>query len=133
MIPQIFDVFFVLGGHNRILGVDMYRATALSMVLWLGLLEATEACGEDECNWTQPLHYFEQLSGLFFLLSGLGNAVSILRNLQRGYRGCCRSSGLRLGGAEDLTQLIQTRQRMLPSSVSTLRDSSMNGTRKQRN
>ena len=69
---------------NRILGVDMYRATALSMVLWLGLLEATEACGEDECNWTQPLHYFEQLSGLFFLLSGLGNALSILRNLQRG-------------------------------------------------
>ena len=61
---------------NRILGVDMYRATALSMVLWLGLLEATEACGEDECNWTQPLHYFEQLSGLFFLLSGLGETAS---------------------------------------------------------
>ena len=69
---------------NRILGVDMYRATALSMVLWLGLLEATEACGEDECNWTQPLHYFEQLSGLFFLLGGLVGALSACRSLERG-------------------------------------------------
>ena len=38
-------------------------------------------CRQDSCNWMQPSFYFEYMSGLFFLLNGIGSALSIGRQL----------------------------------------------------
>ena len=60
----------------RLVSLDAFRSVSILLVVLLNALENSNACGF-ECNWTQPLFYFEYMSGAFFMISGVVNALSM--------------------------------------------------------
>ena len=69
---------------KRFVTLDVYKSVAMTVVLCLSALEHIRACRGMDCNWTQPTFYFEYMSGLFFVLQGIGNARSIVRQHNAG-------------------------------------------------
>ena len=69
---------------KRFVTLDVYKSVAMTVVLCLSALEHIRACRGMDCNWTQPTFYFEYMSGLFFVLQGIGNARSIVRQHDAG-------------------------------------------------
>ena len=67
---------------GRMIYIDVLRSTCMAIVVILHGLEITNAC-KLECNWTQPAFYFEYMSGLFFMISGVVGGLSMCGQLER--------------------------------------------------
>ena len=66
---------------GRLVVVDVFKSMALIIVLVLEMLAVPLSCRGVDCNWTQPLFYFEYMSGLFFVIHGLGIGLSVCRQV----------------------------------------------------
>lgn len=69
--------------QSRLVYLDAFRSLSVTIVIVLHALEVSGSC-QLECNWTQPTFYFEYMSGLFFMISGLVNGLSVCGQLHRG-------------------------------------------------
>jgi hypothetical protein len=69
--------------RRRLVTLDVSKSIAIIIAVTLHALDRdiSAGCGAEDCNWTQPLFFFENMSGLFFLANGIGTAISICRQL----------------------------------------------------
>ena len=115
----------------RMVYIDVLKSTCMAIVVMLHALEIAGAC-RLECNWTQPTFYFEYMSGLFFMISGIVNAMSVCGRLERsGSRlAVLRSQGIRGIVLAIVGVSMQSVERMLrpllrpdtPFAAQTVRD-----------
>ena len=70
---------------RRLVSLDALRGLSIAAVLVLHSLQYTvdESVLEDNIQYSLPLYYVGGMSGMFFILSGLGNALAISNRLQQ--------------------------------------------------